>query len=65
MLPAVDALIASKRARGLINTGCSQSVIAPWLQAARGAVESVRAVDGHEVTCEGRTCVAITVEGVT
>ena len=50
--------------RALIDTGCSWSIVAPWVTQARGGGSSILAVDGGEVQSLGEAEVELVVGGI-
>lgn len=64
-MPIIDVIAGGQHIRALVDTGCSRSVVAPWVCAARGDVAPVGAVNGHDVTCIGSAIIPIVVDSVT
>ena len=63
MLPIVDIFVCGRRARALVDTGCSKTILAPRVCQARGRSCTVIAIDGSEVPCRGEATVSMTLEG--
>ena len=66
-LPIIDVLIGNKPARGLVDTGCSTSVVhSRYVPQCRGEIY-ISAFDGSQIKCKGADWVKLGVnsEGVT
>ncbi|KAK7085713.1 hypothetical protein SK128_023137 [Halocaridina rubra] len=63
-LHVVNAVVEERSVRALIDIGCSNSALAPWVCVARGSVASVRAVNGDADCCVGSSVVTVSVGGV-
>ena len=62
----VDAIVNGRPVRALLDTGCSQSIIAPFLSAGcKGGRCDIITVDGSAVQCLGQTVSQVALGGRT
>ena len=63
-LPQVEVLVKGKRAKALVDTGCSTTVVAAHLVDNCSGTCSLVAFDGREVQCKGTSTIEFGVRGV-
>jgi len=59
----IELLVNGVQCCGLVDSGCSQSIVSSRLLKSEGQSRDILAVDGHNVRCDGEVCCKMVIYG--